>query len=665
MSQGFSILHLSDFHAGKNPNVQRLYFQEIVSHVKERGAPDLVAITGDVAHKGTAQDYQHFVKDFLKPLKAAMGGRAWKGKILVVPGNHDVDRTQAEDLLDFTYQMGEKPNFFGTDDRGNKARAHVLPRFQAFIDANLGNVKSSWLAKPQGFGHTTLTHGHLKLGFVLLNTAWLSHSDGDQHQLGPGHYAVMEALNKLSSCDLIVMLGHHPLSWWRKDQAASVAGHWGKSGKLIYLYGHVHEEAAHYHDHGLQGFHSLAAGAAYQAEEDRKWSNGFQWLELDPAQAELVIRPFTWDITNKIWVAQSVTSLSEKYRKGPTDWALPLCHLVTDKEPAINPDPTYNQNQVPDKLFEQIAPSDPDPSDKGPEPQSEPLNDDAASALVDEMLANAERNLRKALASDQLEDFLPILVKEMGVNTCPPLLEQVMAAARDPQQIGNLLESLAVARGAVLPADPRGSETQMELWEALVEVLGCLLLFCVERSQMSRIVGSNPERAWLRFNAETHLGLCMLTCFYMQGSLRLEVIYENEAMSFLDDHVVVNEKPPLDGGQNNLARTDINGLVFSKFGKGCVNRKGKSETKINKTINHLMALAKRERRVPTVVALKNPDPLPWGIHDPKIRAQLRKDFSNLTLVTAAGSHDLFIIDEEILDANLIHFFNFKKQEPNK
>ncbi len=65
-------LHLSDFHVGKDGYGQGRLFTYLLDHIRSRVisglAPDLVFITGDIANKGKATQYQEFGDKFLFPL---------------------------------------------------------------------------------------------------------------------------------------------------------------------------------------------------------------------------------------------------------------------------------------------------------------------------------------------------------------------------------------------------------------------------------------------------------------------------------------------------------------------------------------------------------------------------------------------------------------------
>ncbi len=72
MDNSFKWLHLSDFHIGKDNYGQIKLFKYLHEHMsqnKKKGFfPDAVFITGDIANKGQADEYDMFLKEFIEPL---------------------------------------------------------------------------------------------------------------------------------------------------------------------------------------------------------------------------------------------------------------------------------------------------------------------------------------------------------------------------------------------------------------------------------------------------------------------------------------------------------------------------------------------------------------------------------------------------------------------
>src|SRR4051794_17680901 len=122
MSQVLSWLHLSDFHVGKDDYGQRQLFDQLLTHVavrtRDRGAPDLVIISGDIANRGLETEYATFGEQFFLPLTELLGSGV---RSYSVPGNHDVDRSQARivqfDRITESCRTVLDPSIDGLSDR--------------------------------------------------------------------------------------------------------------------------------------------------------------------------------------------------------------------------------------------------------------------------------------------------------------------------------------------------------------------------------------------------------------------------------------------------------------------------------------------------------------------------------------------------------------------
>jgi 3',5'-cyclic AMP phosphodiesterase CpdA len=74
------LLHISDLHAG---SVEELAVESSLAALIERVDPQLIAVTGDLAHRGRTGEHE----------RAATFLRALGRPLLVVPGNHDIPYT--------------------------------------------------------------------------------------------------------------------------------------------------------------------------------------------------------------------------------------------------------------------------------------------------------------------------------------------------------------------------------------------------------------------------------------------------------------------------------------------------------------------------------------------------------------------------------------------
>jgi predicted MPP superfamily phosphohydrolase len=316
-------LHLSDFHTGKDDYAQRRLFREILRHVEDRLAnnagPDFIFITGDLANRGDAKEYDEFISDFLAPLDGLLGGSV---PIFTIPGNHDVDRAKAR-LVDSYSVRRRVPQFFDPTATGAAERANLVVRFRDFIDTDISTAPRNWMESDLGGYAEEVTVRDIRVGVAGLNTAWLSESDHDRHQLTPGLFIMEEALERIASTDIRIVLGHHPLDWYADDDASPIRSLLSKHG-VIYLHGHLHQNRARVEIGAASTFLAVQAGAAFQARENEAWVNGFAWHVADLDRSVLEVEPRQWSREFREWRIDG-TALPEAYRESDQAvWSLPL-----------------------------------------------------------------------------------------------------------------------------------------------------------------------------------------------------------------------------------------------------------------------------------------------------------------------------------------------------
>jgi tetratricopeptide (TPR) repeat protein len=310
---------------GKDPYGQETIIYELIENVRRKVAtgfvPDLVLMTGDIANTGDSAEYQLFATEFVVELAAALGAD-WQGKLLCVPGNHDVNRAQVS-LLDTHSLLRRAPRLFDPTEEGARLRASLLPRFHAYSESDLTDSPRDWLASEVG----TFTHIEERGGQTLcatgINTAWLSQNDDDRQRLTPGVALLEAALRRSKQCDYHIVLGHHPLFWFEDKQAQQIRSLFGKH-HVIYAHGHMHRTDASQEFGAGNSFVSLQAGAAFQARDEDLWVNRYLWCELDMKSGILRLEPWQWVVRHNEW-ALDAAAFPEAYRiPGQGVWQLKM-----------------------------------------------------------------------------------------------------------------------------------------------------------------------------------------------------------------------------------------------------------------------------------------------------------------------------------------------------
>lgn len=318
MSSTVRWLHLSDFHVGKDTYEQARLFSEILEEVErwkaeKKFVPDYVFITGDIANRGLKKEYETFRIKFLGPLQDKFDANT---VVVPIPGNHDIERPNP-DGLDRSILLKSPSKFFDASKEGRTSRDQVLPRFKHYkkLMAAMG-MSPDWLTSNDGAAVHIRTLAGVQVGVVGLNTAWLCKDDSDKDKLSPGYRIVDAMLKKITACQIKIVLGHHPLSWWDENEERNIRSLFAEY-KVIYLHGHKHRAEGRFEEGGVDQFLVLQAGAAFQAREESLWVNGFSWGELDTVAAEVRISPWRW--VNREW-RPDVDSITLKRRIDSTDW---------------------------------------------------------------------------------------------------------------------------------------------------------------------------------------------------------------------------------------------------------------------------------------------------------------------------------------------------------
>lgn len=291
-------LHLSDCHVGSKEYGAKKLFKETADFVRRRREttgwePDLVFLTGDIAYSGQAEQYEQAKAELLAPLGEALGGSLGE-RLFMVPGNHDVDRD-----ADFSTRAKvlEDTNVLYPNQPGQRARRKIRPRIESYAAFSCAEsaVGDDWLASEAGAFVAERTIGGAKVAVIGLNTAWLSYGKDDRAQLSFGPDLLSEALDleKVADADAVFVLGHHPLNWFRDEDARRIRAMLSKRN-AIYVCGHMHKKDA-VREYGNAGdFLTLQGQAVFQAHNDERWVNGFTLGGCDPAAGDLFMSPYEW-----------------------------------------------------------------------------------------------------------------------------------------------------------------------------------------------------------------------------------------------------------------------------------------------------------------------------------------------------------------------------------
>ncbi len=294
----FTWLHVSDLHFGHGDKTygwnQKTLFKLLKKDVKkaleqwpELPRPQAIIVTGDIAFSGASRSAREYTDaaEFFVELSKTLGLE--KSAVYCVPGNHDVQRGVAKDLVD---RVRSEPRALDDILADRNERSALFARqanYQAFADAFAKRELAGWVEDIQ-----VSNFGTIRL--VGLNTALLCNDDQDKGTL----VLSGEQRDLLSDGDekVCLLLTHHPIDeGWLNDEPA--LAQLIKNQTKVHLCGHVHDPRVNLAaEAGNQEHVQIVAAAAHRDPKEAasgKDSHGYNFssLVLD-AQGNLQVR--TW-----------------------------------------------------------------------------------------------------------------------------------------------------------------------------------------------------------------------------------------------------------------------------------------------------------------------------------------------------------------------------------
>lgn len=235
-----SFLHLSDFHLNDSKGVYPAKIQAIVDSLGVYTPIEgiVIVLFGDIAATGQANQYKiaaTFLKRLIPEIRRKYSISEKNTKILIVPGNHDIDWGRSTRL------DSSKIRSFDEKERALHLQQELksMKNYFSFSDRN-GCFFPYWMHIP--FGQlVTRKILHFDNGYRieanLLNTAPFS-CDSDDGL----HYLPEDAIHSLtteSNADFSLVVMHHSPDWFEFSQKKELENTLSKRCSLAF-YGHEH-----------------------------------------------------------------------------------------------------------------------------------------------------------------------------------------------------------------------------------------------------------------------------------------------------------------------------------------------------------------------------------------------------------------------------------------
>ena len=298
--QPICILHLSDIHfkadkAWDADPVLRALTKFIAKEVEGGLVPDLVAITGDLAFAGTAEEYR-LARDWLETrLWPALPDDFSRDRLLLVPGNHDVDRGK----VDIVAKAVQKDLLAAGDQNqiakilGDAGQRDVLLKRHAAYQDFLGD----WLGEeqPLPWWQRSIEIRGVHLHVAGLDSAWMACGDEDRGRLLLGRYQINQTVLSQDGegADWRLALLHHPWDYFAEFDVHETRSAIHQHRDLL-LRGHLHfpQTERVVPPDPTRACLELVAGCVY---ENSRYPNAFQWIELhlEPRCVKVLYRTWT------------------------------------------------------------------------------------------------------------------------------------------------------------------------------------------------------------------------------------------------------------------------------------------------------------------------------------------------------------------------------------
>ena len=275
---GFKILHLSDIHMNfmnYDTNRMREKFYQYINKIAND--VNFIVITGDTVYKNGSYET---AKEFYTNVKSAIPNN---NKFIVVPGNHDVDRS---DKARINAIRGLRNSVEKLDDihDNNILKSLLLPfnKYFTCIDTVF----------PSKFSQTPAQiYTSKNCDFILINTALTSFEKNEDGHLLIDITSLESNLKGRNKNKPIIAIGHHTLDSFDPGIMSRVQNLFHDYNIRLYLCGHTHKmEIADY----LAGNKTaqLVSGAGII---DKYSTNGFFLIKYSNTQCEIYAHGYNMD----------------------------------------------------------------------------------------------------------------------------------------------------------------------------------------------------------------------------------------------------------------------------------------------------------------------------------------------------------------------------------
>jgi len=285
------IIHVSDLHLeSETPSPEKIKIIDALALDIQKFLckNSVLVFTGDLIDKGgyNFQDKSKLFHSFQTLFidKLIKVNPSLKGKIFIVPGNHDVLRKKIDPIIE-TGLKNSLNNSLTLNNfiRENREDSKYLDRLEDYKkwekqfynehnNITTNNFENTFVLKLNGYN----------VGITCLNSSWLCKDDSDENNILLGKEQIENSLKDLKGCQIKLALSHHPLYFFQSYDRDEVKDILYKHYDIMFT-GHVHALDSNY-EQGLSGniFLSVANSTIGDNPKERKYVNGYTIIEMSP-----------------------------------------------------------------------------------------------------------------------------------------------------------------------------------------------------------------------------------------------------------------------------------------------------------------------------------------------------------------------------------------------
>lgn len=228
-----TIVHVSDLHAreGKESEFQKrtkAFFSDVE---KLSLALDLVVVTGDIAFSGRSNEYDLAYSSFFEPIQKRL--HLSSDRVIVCPGNHDINRTQIDQLVEKGLQSSITDTITAEDFLDHPECLKRQNSYISFISKLYGKTFDRCRFSSE------YTIKGLTLGFAAFDSSWRCSDDKSEGRLFLTMRQINELYEKVQNANLKIAIMHHPLNWFHPSESKDVLSDLRRQFDVV-LTGHLH-----------------------------------------------------------------------------------------------------------------------------------------------------------------------------------------------------------------------------------------------------------------------------------------------------------------------------------------------------------------------------------------------------------------------------------------